>query len=156
MRMLKKKFLLVLFLILTSCGYEAIHSKKNIVNYDFSISQLSFVGDRNINLKIKEKLNNYTQTKKSKVFILKVITKTERLTLAKDNTGTPTDFKNTITINVEVFIENKIIDNLIIVESFSYKNDSNKINLKSYEKEIKNNLAETATDKIIFELSNIQ
>ena len=102
--MLKKKFLLVLFLILTSCGYEAIHSKKNIVNYDFSISQLSFVGDRNINLKIKEKLNNYTQTKKSKVFILKVITKTERLTLAKDNTGTPTDFKNTITINVEVFI----------------------------------------------------
>jgi len=156
MRMLKKNFLLVLFLILTSCGYEAIHSKKNIINYNFSITQLSFAGDRSINLKIKEKLNNHTKTKKGKEFILKVITKTEKLTIAKDSTGTPTDFKNTITINVEVFIENKIIDNLTIIESFSYKNDSNKINLKSYEKEIKNNLAETATDKIIFELSNIQ
>ena len=54
--MLKKTFLLILLLFLHSCGYEAIHSKKNTSNYNFSINEISFVGDREINLKIKEKL----------------------------------------------------------------------------------------------------
>ena len=46
--MLKTTFALILFLFLSSCGYKAIHSKKNNSSYDFSISELSFIGDRNI------------------------------------------------------------------------------------------------------------
>ena len=42
------------------------------------------------------------------------------------------------------------------MESFNYNNISNKFNLKQYEEDIKNNLAETASDKLIFKLSNIQ
>ena len=65
--MFQKKIILLLLLLLSSCGYEAIHSKKNSINYSFSVSELSFVGDRTVNLKIKEKLNNYTQIKKIKI-----------------------------------------------------------------------------------------
>jgi len=41
-------------------------------------------------------------------------------------------------------------------ESFNYDNNSDKFNLKRYEREIKNNLTETISEKLIFKLSNIQ
>lgn len=154
--MFQKKIILLLLLLLSSCGYDAIHSKKNSMNYNFSISELNFIGDRKVNLKIKEKLNNYTQNKKDKDFIIKISSKSEKIILAKDVAGDATAFKNTISINVEVLMNNKLKNNLMILESFNYNNISNKFNLKNYETEIKNNLAETATDKLIFKLSNIQ
>jgi len=154
--MFQKKIILLFLLLLSSCGYEAIHSKKNSINYSFSVSELTFVGDRTVNLKIKEKLNNYAQGKKDKDFILRISSTSEKITLAKNIAGDTTTFKNTISINIEVLMNNKIKRNFIILESFNYNNISNKFNLSKYEEEIKNNLAETATDKLIFKLSNIQ
>ena len=154
--MLKKKFLLILFLFLSSCGYEAIHSKKNSINYDFFIEELTFVGDRNINLKIKEKINNYTLNEKDKKFTLIINSSQKKIILAKDISGNPTSFKSTIIINVKVLMKNNFKNNLQIIENFNYNNNSNKFELKRYEREIRNNLSETATDKLIFKLSNIQ
>ena len=154
--MFQKQIILLLLLLLSSCGYEAIYSKKNSSNYIFSVSDLSFVGDKTVNLKIKERLNNYAQSKKDKDFILRISSTSEKITLAKNTAGDATSFKNSISINVEVLMNNKFKSNFIILESFNYNNISNKFNLKKYEKEIKNNLAETATDKLIFKLSNIQ
>ena len=154
--MLKRKIILLFLFLLSSCGYEAIHSKKNSVNYIFSVSELSFVGEKTVNQKIKQKLNNYTQNKKDKDFILRISSTSEKIILAKNITGDATSFKNTISINIKVLMNNKFEDNFIITESFNYNNISNKFSLKKYEEEIKNNLAETATDKLIFKLSNIQ
>ena len=154
--MLKKTFTLFLLLFLTSCGYQAIHSKKNSINYDFSIRELTFIGERGVNLKIKERLNNYTLNEKDKKFVLIVSSVSEKVILAKDLTGDPTSFKNTVIINVEVLMEGNFKNNLQIIESFNYNNNTNKFDLKKYEKEIKNNLAEAVTDKLIFKLSNIQ
>ena len=154
--MLQKQIILLLLLLLSSCGYEAIYSKKNSVNYDFTVSDLSFVGDKTINLKIKEKLNNYAQDKKEKDFILKISSTSEKIILSKNTAGDATSFKNSISINVEVLMNNKFKSNFIILESFNYNNTSNKFDLKQHEKDIKNNLAEAASDKLIFKLSNIQ
>ena len=154
--MFQKKIILLLLLLLSSCGYEAIYSKKNSSNYIFSVSDLSFVGDKTVNLKIKERLNNYAQGKKDKDFILRISSTSEKITLAKNTVGDATSFKNSISINVEVLMNNKFKSNFIILESFNYNNISNKFNLKQLEKDIKNNLAEIASDKLIFKLSNIQ
>jgi len=154
--MLQKKIIFLLLLLLSSCGYEAIYSKKNSVNYDFTVSDLSFVGDKTINLKIKEKLNNYAQDKKEKDFILRISSTSEKIILSKNTAGDATSFKNSISINVEVLMNNKFKSNFIILESFNYNNTSNKFDLKQHEKDIKNNLAEAASDKLIFKLSNIQ
>jgi len=154
--MFRKQIILLLLLLLSSCGYEAIYSKKNSVNYSFSVSELNFVGDRIVNLKIKEKLNIYAKEKKDKDFILRISSTSEKMTLAKNTAGDATSFKNSISINVEVLMNNKFKSNFIILESFNYNSISNKFNLKKYEDEIKNNLAETAADKLIFKLSNIQ
>ena len=154
--MLQKQIILLLLLLLSSCGYEAIYSKKNSVNYDFTVSDLSFVGDKTVNLKIKEKLNNYVYGKKDKDFILRISSTSEKIILSKNTAGDATSFKNSISINVEVLMNNKFKSNFIILESFNYNNISNKFNLKQYEADIKNNLAEAASDKLIFKLSNIQ
>ena len=100
--MLKKIFLLTIFIFVSSCGYKAIHSLKNNISYDFSISELSFEGDRDINLKIKEKLNNYTLSEKEKDFILKISSNSQKNITAKDGAGDPTGFKNIITVKIEI------------------------------------------------------
>jgi len=145
-----------LLIFLSSCGYEAIHSKKNSINYNFSIDKIDLIGDKEINLKIKEKLNNYTLSQKNKNFILKISSTSKKIVLAKNTAGDATSFQNLITVNVEVSMNDEFKNRFIIEQKFNYNNNSNKFNLKRYEKEIKNNLAETATDKLIFKLSNIQ
>ena len=150
--MLKTIFTLILFLFLSSCGYKAIHSKKNNNSYDFSISKLSFIGDRNINLRIKEKLNNYTLNKKDKNFILDIESDVEKKILSKDASGEVTNFKITIKIKVELLAKG----NLEITENFNYNNIENKFNLKTYENQVIKDLTNTAIDKLIFKLSNIQ
>ena len=153
--MLKKTFTLILLLLLTSCGYEAIHSKKNSVNYDFSISELTFVGERNVNLKIKEKLNNYSLNKKDKDFILKISSSSEKVVIAKNASGDPTNFQSTIIVNVEVLMGDNFKNNFRFIEDFKYSNIKNKLDLKKYENDIKNNLAETITYKLVYKLSSI-
>ena len=152
----KRIFTFVLLLFLSSCGYEAIHSKKNKENYDFSVSELKFIGDRNVNLKIKERLNNYTLIKKDKDFTLKISSSLEKLILVKNDAGDATDFKIEITVNIDIFNDTEFKSSIVIVESFNYNNNNNKFELKSYEKEIKNNLANTISEKLIFKLSKIQ
>ncbi|MDC1085575.1 hypothetical protein OAS09_00540 [Candidatus Pelagibacter ubique] len=154
--MLKKKFALIFFLLLSSCGYEAIYSKKNIINYNFSISNLTLMGEKDINLKIKEKLYNYTLNKKDKNFILTISSNMKKVAIAKNISGNPTKFKSTIIIDIEVLMEGNLKNNLQIIESLNYSNIDNKFDLKKYEQQIKYNLAEVATEKLIFKLSNIQ
>tara|TARA_B110000914_G_C15247742_1_gene347152 strand:+ start:169 stop:633 length:465 start_codon:yes stop_codon:yes gene_type:complete len=152
----KKIFTFILLIFLSSCGYEAIYSVKNIKNYDFSISKLSFIGDREINLKIKQKLNNYTQEIKDINFILKITSTSEKIILSKNNAGDSTNFKIKTIVNIDVFNKEKLKGNFIITESFNYDNNSNKFELKNYEKEIKRNLADIITEKLIFKLANIK
>jgi hypothetical protein len=154
--MKKKIFTFILLIFLSSCGYEALYSVKNIKNYNFSISKLSFIGDREINLKIKQKLNNYTQETKDINFILKITSTSEKIILAKNDAGDSTSFKIEAIINVDVLNKDKLKNSFTIIESFNYDNNSNKFELKNYEKEIKKNLANTITEKLILKLVNIK
>ena len=154
--MKKRSFAFILLLFLSSCGYEAIYSKKNKINYDFSINELKFIGEREINLKIKEKLNNYTLVKKDKDFTLEISSILEKLILTKNDAGDATNFKIEITVNINIFIDGKLKSNSLMVESFNYNNSPNKFELQNYEKEIKNNLANTVSEKLIFELTKVQ
>ena len=135
--MFQKKIIFLLLLLLSSCGYEAIYSKKNSSNYIFSISDLSFVGDKTINLTIKEKLNIFTQNKKDKDLVIKISSTSKKIVLSKNTAGDATSFKNAISINVDVLMNNKFKNNFVILENFNYNNISNKFNLKRYEEEIK-------------------
>ena len=92
----KKIFTFLLFLFLSSCGYEATYSLKNRMKYAFSINELNLTGDRKINLKIKQELNSYKnpKIKVEKSFVLKISSSSEKITTAKDASGDATKFKN--------------------------------------------------------------
>ena len=119
--MQKKIFTFLFFIFLSSCGYEAVHSKKNISQYNFSLNKLNFTGDREINSKIKKKLNKYTLEPKNKRYALNITTTSEKITLVKNVSGDATNFQIKITININVFINDKIKDNFIFIENFSSK-----------------------------------
>jgi len=156
---MKNKILsFLIFLFLSSCGYEAIYSKKSQINYDFSINELNFNkgGDRQINIKLKEKLKRYTQSQKNNNFKLRIFSASKKLIIAKDAAGDATNFKIEIAVNIEVLKDNKLQNNFSIVESFDYNNNSDKFKLKNYEKEIKSNLSNTVSNKLILRLSNIK
>ena len=154
--MQKKIFSFLFLFLLSSCGYEATYSKKNLLNYDFSISEINFTGDREVNVKMKEKLNNYIINKKNKSFRVDILSIATKAVSAKNISGDATNFKSTVSIKVNLVMNNRLKNNFIIKESFNYNNSSNKFNLKTYEKDIKNNLTETITEKLILRLSNIK
>ena len=53
---LKKIITTLSFLLLLSCGYEPIYSKKQINNnYNFSINTINLTGDNEVNQTIKKK-----------------------------------------------------------------------------------------------------
>jgi len=155
--MKKKISTFLLFLFLSSCGYEAIYSVKNRIKYNFSISELVLVGDRQVSLRLKQKLNSYTNSKneEKKSFSLKISSSSEKVITANDASGDATKFKNEVTVNVEVFMNGEYKSNFVIIESFIYNNNSNTSELRAYENQIKNNLAEAAVGKITIKLANI-
>ena len=154
--MKKKIFTFLLFLFLSSCGYEATYSLKNRSIYAFSISELVLSGDRQINLKIKQLLNPYTNPKieEEKKFILNISSSSEKIITTKDAAGDAVKFKNEITVRVQVLLDGKNATNLVIIEDFIYDNNSDTFELRTYENQIKNNLAEAAVNKILFKLVN--
>ena len=154
--MLKRVAIIFIFFLTTSCGYEIMHSKKKIIDYDFSIKDITLTGDTYINLKIKQKLSGYILNQKNKVFDVKINSTSNRAILAKDINGDPTSFKNTIIINVEVMQKEKIKNILRLEKALKYDNKSNKFDLNKYERKLKTSLTNTMMDELIFKLSNIQ
>ena len=154
--MKKKIFTFLLLLFLSSCGYEATYSLKNRSIYAFSISELVLTGDRQVNLKIKQLLNPYTNPKieEERKFILNISSNSEKIITTKDAAGDAVKFKNEITVRVQVILDGKNASNLVIIEDFIYDNNSDTFELRTYENQIKNNLAEAAVNKILFTLVN--
>ena len=155
--MKKKIFTLLIFLFLSSCGYEAIYSLKNRVNYTFSISELNLIGDRQVNLKIKQMLSSYNNPniEEDRNFLLTISSTSEKIITTKDASGDATKFKNEIIVDVQVSLNNKYKTSFVITEDFIYNNNSNIFELRAYENQIKNNLASAAVDKVIIRLANI-
>ena len=154
--MKKKIFTFFLFLFLSSCGYEATYSLKNRSIYAFSINELVLTGDRQVNLKIKQMLNPYNnpKIKEEKNFALNIASNSEKIITTNDASGDAVKFKNEITVKVQVISDEGNTKNLVIIEDFIYDNNSDTFELRSYENQIKNNLAEAAVNKILFRLVN--
>ena len=153
-------FTFLLFLFLSSCGYEAIYSLKNRATYAFQISKLELSGDRQVNLKIKQILSSYSNPniaiENGKIFELKISSDSEKITTTKNASGDATKFENEITLKVQVSMDRTIISNFSVTEKFIYNNNSNTSELRSYENQIKNNLTEAAVDKVTSKLALIK
>ena len=145
--MIKKNILIIsLLFFLNSCVFEAIYSKTNNVN--FSIEQIDFTGDRELNNFIKTNLYQYKNSDNNKIFI-EAKSEYNKFILTKDGKGEVTNYE----LNAEIVFLIKPTNKQIkisekkIMESMADKFEENK-----YEKSIKQNFASSITFKLIQEL----
>ena len=148
---LKKIITTLSFLLLLSCGYEPIYSKKQInSNYNFSINSINYIGDNRVNTILKNKLKkNLNKKKKTADLNLNLNSRVEKVVTSKDKKGNPIKFLIKIIINLEVFESEILKGKTKFEEKFEYDNKSNKFGLKQYEKNIKDNLISKLSNEII-------
>tara|TARA_B100000965_G_scaffold242852_1_gene203837 strand:- start:215 stop:664 length:450 start_codon:yes stop_codon:yes gene_type:complete len=148
-----KKFYLLFLFILTSCSYEAIYSSKE---NDFAIIDIELINQNKVEKLIARNLKNLTDKKnKNKFYKLKIKGTKEILIVSKDNTGDAKIFNMSIKTNISILKDNKEINNLNLSKNFSYKNMSNKFDLKQYENNIQENLINEIIKDINLKLHSI-
>ena len=147
----KKIITILIFLLLLSCGYEPIYSKKKKdEKYNFSISKINYTSKDRTNKIITNSLNNYINLKnKPKEFDLLIDTKIIKNITSKDKQGNAESFVLKININLKIFENNEKKDEKTFIENFEYENQSNKFNLKQYEKNIQKILINKISNNII-------
>ena len=146
--MMKKNILVIsLLFFLNSCGFQPIYSKNNNVN--FSIEQVDFTGDRELNNFIKTNLYQYKNANNNNKIFIEAKSEYNKFILTKDGKGEVTNYE----LNAEIVFLIKPTNKQIkisekkIMESMADKFEENK-----YEKSIKQNFASSITFKLIQEL----
>ena len=155
---LKKIITTLSFLLLLSCGYEPMYSKKQInSNYNFSINTINLIGNNKVNQILKNKLKrNLNKEKKSTELNLNLDSRVVKTVASKDKKGNPIKFSIKILINLEVFESEILKGKTNFEEKFEYNNRSNKFDLKQYEKNIKDNIIKKLSDEIIRYLNSLK
>ena len=149
------KIALLLFcIVLSSCGYKPIVSAKNS---NFAITNIKFVGEKNIASKINNNFKIYKNTEgKKKFYDLEIFINKQKNIVTKDSKGDPQIFEIVISADLVVLENNEVKNKKKILKSFTYNNSSNKFNLKNYEKSIEGNLVDEIVSAIILHIHAIQ
>ena len=149
----RKSFITIFFIFFftTSCGYTPIYTNKNLQNIQINI--ITMTGDSEINNLINSKLKKYINPETSKSFDIEISTKYEKEIIAKDTTGSVSDFS--LKSEVTITILNKNISNQIVTinEKFNMKNIDDELKQREYEKSIKEMFANQIVQKLILKLS---
>ncbi len=152
--MFKKIGILIISLFtLVSCGYNSIYSENE--QYNFSISQLEIKGEPKINKHIKNSLNRFEKVKKEKDYQIKITSKLNKITIAKDLKGSATDFKIVTSLDLEVIKNNNIekIEKVSFTENFAIKKTDSNYEQNNYEIIVINNLSKLLLDQVVMYLS---
>ena len=146
--MLKKNItILFLVLFLTNCGFTPIHLKNKDVN--FSIEQINYTGDRDLNNFLKINLDRYKNEKINNKVFINAETKYEKNVLSKDSTGKVTSFQ----LKVEaIFLIKSTNKRIKITEKKNMDSMDDKYEEARYEKSIKQSFAYSISNKLISEL----
>ena len=149
--MFKKIFLIIpLLILINGCDYKPIFSISNKADYKILITELS--GDKKLNKFIVENIKRNSQKDSNKIVNIKIDTKYTKVVLAKDSAGNVTNYQ-TNAITTFIIDQNKTLKTFIINEKFNFQKMSDKYEEKSYEENIKENLASAIAQKLILRLS---
>ena len=146
--MIKKNILVIsLLFFLNSCGFQPIYSKNNNIN--FSIEQINFTGDRELNNFIKTNLYQYKDADNNNKIFIEAKSEYNKFILTKDGKGEVTNYE----LNAEiVFLIKPTNKQIKISEKKIMESNADKFEENKYEKSIKQNFASSITFKLVQEL----
>ncbi len=155
---INKIFTILTFFLLLSCDFKPMYSKEKLdSNYNFTITNIGFSGNSNINQYIKNNLVNYINNKDKEIkYNLIIDSRIIKTITSKNKKGNPEIFYIKILVNVDIIQDDKIKNKTILEESFEYKNKSGKFELNMYEKNIQKNLASKLSKDLIEHLYYIK
>jgi len=147
MNKLKKIFVFpIFFLFFLSCGYTPIFSKKDV---NFSIDNIKFFGDKNVNEEINYSLSNYKNKPDKEKKVSLIINSSKKISVASKNSKGEAQ-TNKININASVKIISS--ENNFLIKSFSRSSIYTIIDRKSEQKLIENKLAENLSNEIALQI----
>ena len=143
--------ILIVFNLVSHCGFTPIHSSK--IKSNFSISSLEFEGERIINNYLKQNLNKYKNDKFDKTFKIKIISQYKKVILSKNTAANTVNYELSSEVNFIISSGGKVVKELIAVEKrILDKNDDNFEEQKE-ERITKQNFASSMSNKLVTELS---
>ena len=152
--MLKKIFFIILtFSLLSNCQYKPIYSNQNKIDYKIIVT--SFTGDKDINNFIDTNLLRNSKESSNKVVNISFDTKYSKNVLAKNAAGAITDYQISIVTTFTIRKENSY-ESFPVNEKFNFQKMTDKYEEKNYENNIKRNLADLISQKLILRLAVIK
>jgi len=149
---MKKIIALILIITLTNCGFKPMLS---IAESNFSIDKIEYSGKSG--KKIHNNLKQYIQKKEGDHSYSIVINTSDKKEITlKDKKGNPSSFRQTVSADVSVFENNKLVLKKIFEEKFDYNNSSKKFELSKFEDEIIKSMLSKISEEIVLSLYSIQ
>ena len=146
--MIKKYIVLIsLIFFLTNCGFSPIYVKNT--NTNFSIENVNYQGDRELNNFLKTNLYQYKNENSDRKILIEATSEYEKITLTKNAASEVTNYKLIAKVIFLIKSTNKKIN---ITEEKIISSMDDKFEEARKERAIKQNFARSISNKLISEL----
>ena len=146
--MIKKHIVLIsLIFFLTHCGFSPIYLKNT--NADFSIENVNYNGDRDLNNFLKTNLDQYKNEESDRKILIEATSEYEKIILTKNTAGEVTNYKLIANVTFLIKSTNKKIN---ITEEKIISSMDDKFEESRKERAAKENFARSISNKLISEL----
>ena len=146
--------IVVIFLILTNCGFKPIYNSKSS---NFEVIEIKNKNENKNSFFIEKVIMSLSNKSAEKKVKLEIDYKQSISTILKDSKGDPS--KKKLSISVILIVKNdrdNILVNQSFNEEFNYDVQSDKFSMAQYESNIINNLTNKITSDIIFLLGTLE
>ncbi len=139
--------ILSIIFFLTNCGFTPVYLKNTDVN--FSIDQVNYKGDRELNNFLKINLDQYKNEKINNKIIVDVTTTYNKIILSKDSAGKITNYQLEAEVVFLIKSTNKKIN---FTERKIMTSIDDKFEEATYERSVKQSFASSISNKLISKL----
>ena len=146
--MIKKYIILIsLIFFLTNCGFSPIYVKNT--NTNFSIENVNYQGDRELNNFLKTNLNQYKNENSDRKILIEATSEYKKTILTKNTASEVTNYKLIANVTFVIKPTNKKIN---ITEEKIISSMDDKFEEARKERATKQNFARSISNKLISEL----
>jgi len=147
---MNKIILIIIFIILNSCGYKSVYSNKNI---NFNIINIKKLETNKLNNIFEKRIKKLSNSNAINQFVLEIDSKKDISIVSKDSKGNPSRYQMIVRLNLKSTDNKDKKMEKEFFEQFNYSSNSNKFALSQYEKDIEIILIEKVTEEVIKYLS---
>ena len=150
---MKKITLFIFFIFIVGCGYEPVFNAQKL---NFSINKIEYEKNK-LNRVIAKELNAY-QNKKGveQKYNLKIFSYENKKVTLKDKKGDPSNLRLSVSTEIKVFDNQKLILEKKYEENFEYQNTSKKFELRKYDDKIRQSMLGQISNRIVNDLYSIK